>query len=150
VQASYTMQPVKFYAGYERITYKNPAHPIANGATDIGGYVLSTVNNTAYTIHKILEIGWTGVRYSITQRLDMAIAYYWYDQNSYAANHCSNTSASSCSGRLNFASLVSDYRLTRRFDVYAGISYSSVTDGLASGFLNNTDWAPMVGVRFNF
>lgn len=150
VQASYTMQPVKFYAGYERITYENPAHPIANGTTDIGGYVLSTVNNTAYTIHKILQIGWTGVRYTITPRFDIAIAYYWYDQNSYAANHCSNTSAASCSGRLNYASLVSDYRLTRRFDVYAGINYSSVTDGLASGFLNNTDWAPMIGVRFNF
>jgi predicted porin len=150
LQASYTMQPVKFYAGYERITYENPAHPIPNGSTDIGGYVLSTVNNTAYTNHRILEIGWTGARYTITPRFDLAIAYYWYDQNSYAANHCSNTSASSCSGRLNYASLVSDYRLTRRFDVYAGINYSSVTDGLASGFLNNTDWAPMIGVRFNF
>ena len=150
VQASYKLKPLKLYAGYEHIEYANPAHPIAADSVDIGGYVLSTVNNTAYTHHKELQISWTGVRYSVTPRFDLTVAYYRYDQNSYRAKHCSNTSAASCSGALNDASLVADYRLTGRFDVYAGVDYSSVLDGMAADYLNNTDWAPMIGVRFNF
>lgn len=150
LQASYTAAPVKLYAGYEHIAFANPAHPLQADVVDIGGYVLSTVNNTAYTNHKILQISWTGLRYSVTPRLDLTVAYYRYDQNSYKATRCANTSAASCSGALNDASVVADYRLTRRFDVYAGIDYSSVSDGMAADFLNNTDWAPMIGVRFNF
>lgn len=148
--ASYIMKPVKFYAGYEHMKYANPEDPLPAGTVTIGGYVLSTVNNTAYTINKILEYSWAGVRYSVTQKLDLTGAYYHFKQNSYAANHCSNTSSSSCSGLFHDASLVADYRWTRRFDSYAGVNYSSGSDGLASGFLYNTDWAPMIGVRFNF
>jgi predicted porin/outer membrane murein-binding lipoprotein Lpp len=148
--ASYTMKPVKFYAGYEHIRYANPEDPLPAGTVTIGGYVLSTVNNTAYNINKVLEYSWAGVRYSITQKFDMTAAYYHFKQNSYAANHCSNTSAGSCSGLFHDGSFVADYRWTRRFDSYAGVNYSSGSNGLASGFLYNTDWAPMIGVRFNF
>ena len=45
---------------------------------------------------------------------------------------------------------VADYRWTRRFDTYAGVSYSAASNGLASGFLYKNDWAPMIGGRFNF
>jgi predicted porin len=148
--ASYTVKPIKIYAGYEHIRYANPKDPLPASTVDIGGYVLSTVNNTAYTINKVWEYSWAGVRYSVTQKLDVTAAYYHLKQNSYAANHCSNTSAGSCSGLFHDASLVVDYRWTRRFDTYAGVHYSSASDGLASGFLYNVDWAPMIGVRFNF
>jgi predicted porin len=148
--ASYTVSPIKIYAGYEHIRYANPKDPLPAGTVDIGGYVLSTVNNTAYTINKVWEYSWAGVRYSVTQRLDVTAAYYHLKQNSYAANHCSNTSSASCSGLFHDASFVVDYRWTPRFDTYAGVHYSSASDGLASGFLYNVDWAPMIGVRFNF
>jgi predicted porin len=148
--ASYTMKPIKIYAGYEHMKYGNPKDPLPAGTANIGGYVLSYVNNTAYTINKVLEYSWAGVRYSVTQKFDVTAAYYHFKQNSYAANHCSDTSKGSCSGVFHDASLVADYRWTRRFDTYAGVNYSSASDGLASGFLYNVDWAPMIGARFTF
>ena len=142
--------PAKLFAGYEHIAYANPAHPLAADVTDIGGYTLSTVNNAAYANHKVLQIAWTGVRYSLTPSLELSGAYYRYDQNSYKGNGCANTSASSCSGTMNALSAAADYRLTRRFDVYAGLSYSGVQNGLASGFLQTATLSPIMGVRFNF
>jgi predicted porin len=148
--ATYTVTSIKLYAGYEHMKFANPEHPLPNGTVTIGGYVLSTVNNTSFTIDKILEYSWIGARYPITQRFDVTAAYYHFKQNSYNRNSCSDTSAASCSGTAHDASVVADYRFTRRFDTYAGINYSSASDGLASGFIFNTDWAPMIGVRFNF
>lgn len=148
--ASYTVKPVKFYFGYEHIRYANPADPLPPNTVTIGGYVLSVVNNTAFTINKVLNYTWTGARYSVTRKLDVTAAYYHFQQNSYAANHCSDTSAASCSGIFHDASLVADYRWTRRFDTYAGVNYSSGSGGLVSGFLFNVAWAPMIGARFSF
>ena len=150
LMANYTWHAFKVYSGYQHIKFGNPEDPLPAGTVTIGGYVLSTVNNTAYNINKVLEYSWLGVRWSMTPKFDLTTAYYHFKQNSYAANHCSNTSAGSCSGLFHDASLVADYRWTRRFDTYAGVNYSSGSDGLASGFLYNTDWAPMLGVRFNF
>ncbi len=150
LMASYTVKPLKFYAGYEHMKYANPKDPLPVGTVTIGGYVLSVVNNTAYTINRELEYSWAGVRYSFSERLDLSAAYYHFKQNSYNAKHCSNDSAGSCSGLFHDASFVADYRWTRRFDTYAGVNYSNASDGLASGFLYNVNWAPMVGVRFNF
>lgn len=150
LQGKYSRGRAKFYAGYEHIGYENPAHPLSAGQTTIGGYDLSVVNNKAYVHQKILQISWVGVRYAITRALDLTGAYYRYDQNSYKGNGCSNTSASSCRGALNAMSLVADYKLTKRFDVYGGVNYSNVANGLAAGFLQSAMVAPMVGVRFNF
>ena len=43
-----------------------------------------------------------------------------------------------------------DYRFTKRLDVYAGSSWSKVSDGLASGFLHTSTTTVMTGFRFNF
>jgi predicted porin len=148
--ANYTWQPVKIYAGYEHMKYANPKDPLPVGTVTIGGYVMSVVNNTAFNINKVLEYSWVGVRWSVTKKFDLTTAYYHFKQNSYAANHCSDTSATTCSGLFHDASMVADYRWTRRFDTYAGVNYSAASDGLASGFLYKNDWAPMIGGRFNF
>jgi predicted porin len=67
-----------------------------------------------------------------------------------AANGCADASAGTCAGELHDASLVADYHFTKRFDSYAGVNYSLVQNGLASGFLFTNVWAPMIGIRFNF
>ena len=148
--AKYVRGPAKFYAGYENIEYENPSRAIAPGTTTVGGYLFSVVNNTNYTHHKVLQISWVGLRYSLSKSLDVTGAYYRYDQNSYKGNGCSNASASSCSGQMNAASIVLDERLTKRFDIYGGVNYSADANGLASGFLNRSVIAPMAGARFNF
>jgi hypothetical protein len=151
--ANYNMKqwfPIKLYAGWERIKFNNPEHAIPPGSQDIGGYVLSVTSNTGFNIQKILQISWAGIRYSMTPEFDLTAAYYQYNQKSFAANGCSNTSATSCAGELHDGSLVADYHWTKRFDTYAGVQYSLVQNGLASGYIFTNDWTPMVGLRFNF
>jgi predicted porin len=43
-----------------------------------------------------------------------------------------------------------DYRVTKRLDAYAGVMWSQVTGGLASGYLNSQNIGPTVGLRFQF
>lgn len=149
-QGRYSWKKARFYAGYEHIELANPARPVGKGADTIGGYRLSAVTNTAYTIPKVQQFYWAGVRYALTSKLDVTGAYYRNVQNSYRAAPCSDRSASSCSGARNEASLVADYKLTRRFDVYAGLNYSAASGGMAAGFLNTSVVSQMAGVRFNF
>jgi predicted porin len=150
LQGKYGWKQVKFYAGYEHIELANPARPIDKGADTIGGYELSTVSNTAYTDPKIQQFYWVGVRYALTPRIDLSGAYYRNEQNSYKGNGCTDRSASSCAGAHNEASLVADYKLTKHFDVYAGLNYSAASGGMASGYLNTAVLSQMGGVRFNF
>jgi predicted porin len=148
--ARYTIGPVKLYAGYENIEFANPSIPLSVGSTIIGGYTLGTVNNTAFTNRKDLQVFWTGAKYSVRSDLDLIAAYYHEGQNSFAGNGCSNASLPQCSGQLNAVSLVLDYRFAKRWDAYAGAMYSKVSNGLASGFLNTSTIDPTVGLRFQF
>jgi len=60
-------------------------------------------------------------------------------------------SFATCSGNLQAISFDADYILTKRFDVYAGMMYSGVHDGLANGYIfHTTELNPTVGVRFKF
>jgi predicted porin len=141
----------KFYAGYEYIRFANPTDPLLPGASDIGGYTLSAVNNTAYARNKHLQIIWTGAKYAFTPEFDLTGAWYHYTQNDYKiSGTCSNTSAGQCSGQLNALSLMADYKFTKRFDVYGGAMWSQAVGGLGSGYLHNNTIDPMVGVRFIF
>jgi predicted porin len=150
LQGRYSWKKVKLFAGYEHIELANPARPIAKGADTIGGYELSTVNNTAYTHHKIQQFVWVGARYAVTPKWDLSAAYYRNTQNSYKGNGCTDRSATSCAGAHNEASLVAAYKLTRHFDLYAGLNYSAASGGMASGYLNTAVLSQMGGVRFSF
>jgi predicted porin len=150
LMARYSMGRVKFYGGYEYIKFANPGSPLPAGTQDIGGYDLSSVNNNAYGVNKILQYSWVGARYKLTPQIDLAGAFYHIDQNSYKSGGCSTTVAATCSGQENAVSLMVDYRFAKRFDAYAGAMYSQVVDGLASGYLHNNTIDPTVGVRFTF
>ena len=150
VQASYDLKSVKFYSGWEHIHYGNPDRPVVAGTEAIGGYVIGVVNNTAYTINRIFTIDWVGARYSMTPQLQLTGAYYQYHQNSYSKVTCSASSSGSCSGNEYDVSVAADYHLTKRFDAYLGLNWSEVQNGLSSGYLYTSDWAPMVGCRFRF
>ncbi len=149
--ASYTLDPVKFLFGAEKIQFDNPENPLANGSTGLGGYILSVVNNTAFNENRQLNVYWTGFKWAATPDLDISGGYYHeYQPSFHAVTSCSNNSAASCSGTLDAVSLVADYRLTKRFDVYAGAMYSQVSDGLESGFFHASSIDPTVGARFRF
>jgi predicted porin len=156
VMASYrfTPVPVKLYAGYEHIQYANPATDVVAGTIGLGGYTLAFVNNAAYADDKKLNVYWAGVRYSVLPKLDLTAAYYGYRQNAYGTGSlagCSTDAHSVCSGTFVAYSLDADYRITKRLDAYAGFMYSSVSDGLANGYLYfTTNVNPTIGVRYSF
>jgi predicted porin len=156
--AKYTYGPVKFFSGYEHMQFANPRDPLAPGSFITGGYSLGAANNTNFTTEKILQVFWGGVKYAVRPDLDLSIAYYHEEQNSFeggtpaTANlaHCTNSSLAQCSGQLAAVSFVADYRFAKRFDAYAGIMWSQVSNGLSNGFLQRSSIDPTVGLRFQF
>ena len=153
LMALYQFERLKFSAGYEYIKYANPTTPLSAGFTDIGGYVLAFVNNTAYDNSKLVQVYWGGVRYTIVPNLELTAAYYGVQQNAYGSGKqagCSTNAHSVCSGSLETFSLDADYRFNVHFDVYAGAMYSGVHDGMAAGYLSTTNINPTIGVRYKF
>jgi predicted porin len=149
----YNMGVLKFYGGYEHIKYANPTTPLSAGF-NLAAYTIAYVNNTAFPSDKTLQVFWAGVRYTVLPELDLVGAYYGYKQNSYGTGAnagCSTSAAGTCSGREDVISFDADYRLSKRFDAYAGVMYSGVHDGLANGYLfHTTDITTTTGVRFKF
>ena len=154
LMALYQRDPLKFFAGYMNIKYANPRNPISAGTVGLGGYVLAYVNNSAYAQPKILQVYWTGARYTLIPHLDLTAAYYQVHQSAYgttaATLGCTSTAHSSCSGNLEVLSFDADYRFNVHFDIYAGAMYSSVHGGLGSGYLFSTNINPTLGVRYKF
>jgi predicted porin len=154
----YNMGVLKFFGGYEHIQYANPKTPLAAGF-NVAAYTVAYVNvqsgpASTYVNDKTLQVSWTGVRYTALPQLDLVGAYYHYKQNAYGTGAnagCSTNKSGTCSGTEDVISFDADYRLTKRFDGYAGVMYSGVKDGLASGFpYHTTDITTTMGVRFKF
>ncbi len=153
LMASYEFQPLRFFAGYEHITYENPTTPLSAGFTNIGGYVLAFVNNTGYNNPKTQQVYWAGLRYTPLPGLELTAAYYRAHQNAYGSGKlagCSSDVSSLCSGSLEAFSFDADYRFNVHFDAYIGAMYSGVHDGMASGYLYTTNINPTLGVRYKF
>ena len=149
----YTNGPVKLFAGYERIQSAPPSGTLGP-FTDIGGDFVTVLNTTAFDFHdRILQVFWTGVSYAVTENLNVIGAYYHYDQNSFgggASSGCTTSAFASCSGTLDAVSAAVDWKFAAKFDAYAGVMYSQVTGGQASGFLAHNNIDPTVGIRFRF
>ncbi len=163
---------LSFYAGYVHIDMANPQSPVPAGSATIGGYELLTVNNQPYApgSNKVLQTAWTGARYELASGLSFTAAYYRLGQDAYLTsaaagkNTCAsvtasnkataalvgNPVASNCAGDLNQGSFLADYPLNKHFDVYSGISFSQLSGGLASGFLNSRTTAFVSGLRLKF
>jgi predicted porin len=159
VAAKYTYAQFKFFVGYEHVLMQNPKNALGVGGQLQGGYALSSTNNHTLGSDKSVNYFWGGVKYAYNAQFDVTIGYYHLLQNAYTGAvagstktiaPCSNTSAPNCSGTLDSVGLYGDYHFNKRFDVYAGMMWSSVTNGLASGYLYHVEWAPSAGVRYTF
>ena len=166
--AKYTWGPVKLFGGYENIHFYNPTDTFPGGFTGVGGYTVPAgqVTINAYTNAKVQQIMWLGAKYAIRDDLDVAGAYYHYIQNNYnlpAAAACGpNTTApaptfspqgaanSKCAGTLDAISAMIDYRPVKRVDLYAGVMFSQVGGGIASGYLKSNNLDPTIGLRIKF
>jgi hypothetical protein len=162
--AKYSNGPVKLFAGYEFIRYAPPSNAFATGTgfNDISGDFVcagcaafnnTNINSTAFNAgDKLLHVFWTGVKYAITDNLDLIGAYYHYDQPAFGALvNCTNAAAfANCHGTFDAVSFVADWQFAKKFDAYAGIMFSQNNGGLANGFLNRSMIDPTIGLRFRF
>jgi predicted porin len=154
IMLRYRYRIVTFYGGFEVIQFQNPSDTYPQGFTTLGGYTVlpGAVNTTEYDIAKTLRVAWLGAKVAVRGDLDVAAALFHYNQNNYNTSTCTNggLSSSKCAGTLDAASAMIDYRITKRFDAYAGLMWSRVAGGLASGYLNFQNIGPTVGLRFIF
>jgi predicted porin len=129
------------FAGYTHIDQSNPQNPVAFG--DSAGGIPLTVSgtlpdNNAFTTDKVLQFFWAGAKYELAWGLSFTGAYYHVNQNSYVADSApcvaGGASKTDCAGTFDQFSLLADYQATKHLDVYAGITYGKVENGLASGF----------------
>ncbi|MGB6688417.1 MAG: porin [Terracidiphilus sp.] len=159
--AKYTPDPFKIFAGYEYIWQNNPKNPLGVGASDQGGYFMSGVEDNNLDSEKLVNIWWTGAKYTYRTKTDFTFAWYQQRQNDFRVPQTCSAAAgfrSSCAGNLNEGSLYWDHHFTKRFDTFAGIEYSWVSGGLAIAiphgpgvpYNSNNNLAPLVGSRFAF
>jgi predicted porin len=161
VAFKYAWEPFKFFAGYEYIWQNNPSDPLGVGASDQGGYNLSGVEDNNLDSEKLVNIWWTGVKYTYRSKTDFTFAWYQQRQNDFRVPPACSPSAgfrASCAGTLNEGSFYADHHFTKRFDGYLGLAYSWVSGGLAIAIPHgpgvpynyNNNCAPTVGGRFTF
>jgi predicted porin len=166
----YVFGPFQAFGGYEYARFSPPSDSYPDGFGSLGGYTVlpGAVNATSYVHNKILQVAWVGAKYAIHSDLDISGAYYYAHQNDYrpagsASAVCGpNTKAAIpgaspqgtlntyCAGDINVVSAMLDYRPFKRVDLYAGVMYSIASGGIASGYLQNNNFAPTIGLRVSF
>jgi predicted porin len=165
VAGKYTMGPWKLYGGYEHIQFAAPSNPLLPGAFAEGGYNVAFANNNFYASNRNQDVFWAGVKYAATPTLDLIGAYYGVRQHYFTvgngqgaggngtfvsfpgtgapgfgatqAAQCAvlGTLSPGCAGSVDMFSLALDWRFARHFDLYAGVSYSQKSGGLANGYV---------------
>jgi predicted porin len=159
--AKYSSEALKVFAGYEYIWMNNPVNPLGVGASDQGGYFMSGVEDNNLDSEKLVNIWWTGAKYTYDRKTDFTFAWYQQRQNDFRLPPtCSATAGfrASCAGTLNEGSFYLDHHFTKRFDSFVGAAYSFVSGGLGiaiphgPGVPYNSDnnFAPTIGSRFTF
>ena len=83
VAAKYAWDPFKFFAGYEYIWQNNPKNPLGVGASDQGGYFMSGVEDNNLDSEKLVQIWWTGAKYTYRSKTDFTFAWYQQRQNDF-------------------------------------------------------------------
>jgi predicted porin len=169
VQGKYTFEPggsfkdnapgekLTVFAGYENISFANPGSNPASfiGFTTVGGYRISAVTLNPYNTDKVLQVAWTGAKYELPSGWSLTGAYYHADQNAFFGTVSAPAAGTiqtkaNAAGSYNDGSFVVDYQFNKYFDVYAGLNYSTLDGGLASGFLNSSQTTIATGVRLKF
>jgi predicted porin len=163
--AKYTVDKLKLSAGYEWVHYAAPSDLVNAAGTSFDGIsVMDNANTGFYPVtsfanqqDQIFHVFWAGARYAITDSLEVAASYYGYRQSN-AANAVSAgcfgvkglIASGSCSGSMNAASVMLDWKFAPKWDTYIGTFWSETNGGLNSGFLAHDNIATTAGIRFRF
>jgi predicted porin len=125
------------YIGFSHI---KKAHSNESSGSAQGDYLIDIGINVNDPAQYTLE--WLGAKYAMASGWTFSAAYYHAHQNSWTIGLLSTGTQGIgcvdagllCGGSFNEASVSADYTFTKHLDAYAGVNYSNVTDGLASGY----------------
>jgi predicted porin len=159
VVARYKISAFTIKAGYEYMKFSNPSNPYEDaGVTSLYGTTVSIATTTPYTltsgpasgqeIDKTLKVYWVGADWNITPQFNIALGYYHVDQNDYSGNPAVASSKSAGTGK--YTSLLLDYHFTKKFDAYAGYMSNTNADGMAFGYLHDSNSITGLGLRYSF
>jgi predicted porin len=165
--ARYTNGPLKVYAGFEQIRYSAPSDPQAALNTIAGDFVClgcqafnnTNISNTSFGAggfaDRIFDIYWTGVKYAVTNEVDVITAYYHYQQHSHfgtaaGVQFCDGKEHAQCAGTLNAVSGVIDWKFAPKWDVYTGLMWTEFNGGLSNAFFVNNNVAWTSGLRLRY
>jgi predicted porin len=141
------------FAGYSNVRNANPDTPVTQGSS-AGGYLLTVLDNNAFTAARVLNFYWAGAKYDFAWGLSLTGAYYHVNQNSYIADNApcpvtGGASAITCAGGYDQVSFLADYALNKHLDVYAGATWAQVSGGLAAAFPGNPATKVLQGINFS-
>ena len=129
------------YVGYSHIEKAHADYDVGSAQDNTPISVGINVNNSAK-----YNMEWVGARYAMSSGLNLIGAYYHVTQNNWtiglgaAGNENLGCAAAGllCSGEFEELSFVADYIINKHYDIYGGVNWSEVTDGLANGFPGTT------------
>ncbi len=136
-----TADKLTVYGGYSHITKANANYPAGDAQ---GAYPINigiNINDSA-----VYNFEWVGARYAMTTGWTVSAGLYYITQNSWTIGlgptgtqgvSCVNAGLL-CSGNFKEGSVVLDYAFNKHYDIYGGLNYSEVQDGLANGFVGTT------------
>ncbi len=177
--ATYKTSNWTFKAGGEYITIGDPSNPTLDGRTT--SYLGQSVSinltglfgslgtgdlNGGYKEpdnKKCVSLWWIGAAVDITPQFNAALGYYSVQQNNFSGTSSLAAGTDHFSGSGTYTSLILDYHITKKFDVYFAVMLDEVKNGLdyapystlASGYTNNqmlhnTNSMTGLGMRYSF
>jgi predicted porin len=129
------------YAGYSHIEKAHANYTVGSAQDNTPISVGININSTAK-----YNMEWVGARYAMSSGLNLVGAYYHIVQNNWTIGlgpagddniGCSGAGLL-CSGTFEEVSFVADYIINKHYDLYTGVNWSEVTNGLANGFPGTT------------
>jgi len=132
---------ITVFAGYSHI---RKAHSSDSYGASQGNYPLSigiNINDAA-----VYNFEWIGAKFALPPNWSFTAAFYHTIQNSWTIGLNSTGTQGIgcagagllCAGSFTEGSVSVDYAFDKHFDIYTGVNWSEVKDGLANGFVGTT------------
>ncbi|WP_322015724.1 porin [Paraburkholderia sp. J12] len=138
IAAKYAYGPFTVKGGYEHYELKAPSDPVAAGATVNYFGFTGSLTNTVFTSKNNLYF--FGGDYKITPVFDVALGFY---------DTQTMQSTGVAGGNQLQYSVLADYHLSKRTDVYAGYMFSKFNGAAFNGF-QSTNYIAAGGMRTLF
>ena len=129
------------YAGFSHIEKAHSDYTAGSAQDNTPISIGIDVNSSA-----IYNMEWLGARYAMSSGWNFTGAAYYITQNNWTIGlgpegteglGCA-AAGLLCSGTFREVSFVVDYIINKHYDVYGGLNWSEVTNGLANGFVGTT------------